>query len=263
MAKMGLSLSQITFSLTILATTYLIRYTSQDPNPPQPEQQKATSREKSPAPPANDHESEKSGTCHATTDSLMSAYFYLTPARHISLITLIGIAHAIFPLIPDSQRHKLCPNYSTDNEGLSPTVFTWNTYTISTLLFLWSFLLLRIAAYRSLGSSFTFSITKPMSGLKTTGLYRFIRHPSYTGLFGITIGIVMLFLRAGGLMGCFVSQDVVGMLVEGLFWVWAVLIVPWVFWVRVKEEEAFLAGEFGEQWTKYVKRTWMFVPGVL
>jgi protein-S-isoprenylcysteine O-methyltransferase Ste14 len=192
----------------------------------------------------------------------MSAYFYLTPAKHINLISLIGIAHAIFPLVSDTRRNPLCPYYNTDNAGPSLRFFTWNTYTISTLLFLWSSLLLRIAAYRSLGSSFTFSITKPTSGFKTTSVHRFIRHPSYTGLFGIAIGIALLFLRTGGLMGCFFGQRV-GMIVEGGFWVWAVVIVPAVFRVRVKEEEAFLAGEYGDEWKGYVERTWMFVPGVL
>jgi protein-S-isoprenylcysteine O-methyltransferase Ste14 len=73
----------------------------------------------------------------------------------------------------------------------------------------------------------------------------------------------MIFLRARGLMDCFVGPGVVGMLVEGLFWVWAVVIVPMVFWVRVKEEEAFLAEEFGTEWKEYMERTWMFVPGIL
>jgi protein-S-isoprenylcysteine O-methyltransferase Ste14 len=257
---MTLSLSQTMFSLAILATTYFIRYTSQDPNPPMSANDTAP-RDKSPPP--NDNSPEQSGTHYIKTDTLMSTYFYLTPAKHVNLITLIGIAHAIFPLVPDSQRNALCPNYNFNNKNPSLDLFSWNTYTISTFLFLWASLILRIAAYRNLGSSFTFSITKPTSGLKTTGVHRFIRHPSYTGLFGITVGIVMLFLRAGGLIGCFVKKGLVGMIVEGLFWVWAVVIVPMVFWVRFKEEEAFLAGEFGDEWERYVERTWMFVPGVL
>jgi protein-S-isoprenylcysteine O-methyltransferase Ste14 len=261
---MSLPLSQITFTFTVLVTTYLIRYTGQDPNPPKPED-KSTARGKSSARslPAKDKGPKELGTRHASTDSLISTYFNVTPARYINIITAIGVAHAIFALIPDAGREAICPNYQLNNTNPSPMYFTWNTYTSSTLLFIWTSLLLRIAAYRSLGSSFTFRITKPTSGLKTTGVHRFIRHPSYTGYFGSTIGMVMLFLRARGLMGCIVGPGVVGKVVEGLFWVWAVALVPAVFWVRVREEEAFLAEEFGEEWEAYVERTWMFVPGVL
>ncbi|KAL4926138.1 uncharacterized protein BDV17DRAFT_159543 [Aspergillus undulatus] len=57
-------------------------------------------------------------------------------------------------------------------------LFTWTPYTASVLAVLVSAGLLRIAAYSNLGTSFTFHITKPKSGLKTTGVHRYVRHPS-------------------------------------------------------------------------------------
>ncbi|KAL2851056.1 hypothetical protein BJY01DRAFT_245158 [Aspergillus pseudoustus] len=245
--EMPVLLSQITFTLITLATTYLIRYTNQDPNPP-----KSEPAEKSPA--------NYYATDTTKKDTLMAAGFYLTPAKHINAITLVGIAHALLALPPEAQRVALCPNYN--NAPRSGTVFAWNLYTTFTLALLWASLLLRLAAYSNLGSSFTYFITKPSSGLKTTGVHRSIRHPSYTGLFGITLGMVLLFFRARGLIGCWLPAPV-AYLLEGLFWVWGVFLVPGVFWVRVREEEAFLAEEFGEEWAAYVARTWRFAPGLI
>ena len=78
--------------------------------------------------------------------------------------------------------------------------------------------------------------------LKTDGLYRFIRHPSYTGLLVSCTGLVLIF-RCG--IGLF--------LVVGIF---AILLA------RIKSEEALLASTFGEEYEAYRRRTWRLVPWV-
>jgi len=79
--------------------------------------------------------------------------------------------------------------------------------------------------------------------LVTSGVYRFIRHPQYTGL------ILLSF----------------GMLVE-----WAtlpmLLLFPVVIFMYVrlaKREEKDMLKEFGENYTEYMKKTKMFIPFII
>ncbi|KAL2831487.1 hypothetical protein BDW59DRAFT_157913 [Aspergillus cavernicola] len=244
------TLSRLTFTLAILASTYLIRHTNQDPNPPSPDPPKTNEANQKTR---NNDQNKKS-------DFLMTTGFWFTMARHVNLLTIIGLYHALISILPESQRRAICPNYNTTS--VRSDFFTWNTYTVSILVILLNASLLRIAAYTNLGSSFTFHITKP-AGLKTTGVYSYIRHPSYTGLFVIGLAMVGLFFRANGLIGCWVSGGVLAKAIEVGFWGWGVLLNPAVFWVRVKEEEEFLGGVFGDEWVRYCARVRRFVPGVL
>ena len=76
--------------------------------------------------------------------------------------------------------------------------------------------------------------------LKTDGLYRFIRHPSYMGLLVSCTGLVLIFRCWIGLL-----------IVAGIF----VILLA-----RIKSEEALLASTFGEEYEAYRRRTWRLVP---
>jgi protein-S-isoprenylcysteine O-methyltransferase Ste14 len=78
--------------------------------------------------------------------------------------------------------------------------------------------------------------------LKTDGLYRFIRHPSYAGLLVGSVGFVLIFR-------CWI----------GLFIVAGFLAI---LLARIKSEEALLASTFGEEYQAYRRRTWRLVPWV-
>jgi protein-S-isoprenylcysteine O-methyltransferase Ste14 len=76
--------------------------------------------------------------------------------------------------------------------------------------------------------------------LKTDGIYRFIRHPSYMGALLAMIGLVLIF-RSGV----------------------ALLLIPLMLLVilhRIKDEEEFLQSEFGAEYTDYRRRTWRLFP---
>ncbi|KAL4867078.1 hypothetical protein BDV12DRAFT_198558 [Aspergillus spectabilis] len=113
--------------------------------------------------------------------------------------------------------------------------------------------------YEPRNVSFTFHITKP-SGLKTTGVHRYIRRPSYSALLVDATSMVLLLFRADGLMGCWVSAPV-AQVFDQLLLGWAVMVTPALFWVRVKEEEEILAKTFGKEWEGYCARTKRFIPG--
>jgi protein-S-isoprenylcysteine O-methyltransferase Ste14 len=102
---------------------------------------------------------------------------------------------------------------------------------------------LRLAAVFVLGRRFTgLAAIQEGHRLETTGLYRLIRHPSYTGALLFLAGYVLVFRCWLGLL-----------LVAGTF---AILIS------RMNVEEALLEGEFGEDYASYRRRTWRLVPWV-
>ena len=76
--------------------------------------------------------------------------------------------------------------------------------------------------------------------LVTSGPYRYIRHPRYGGITIFALGIAMLF------------RSCVGLLL-------AVMTIGVLVW-RIRDEEALMRREFGEEWEKYSSRTWRFIP---
>jgi protein-S-isoprenylcysteine O-methyltransferase Ste14 len=77
----------------------------------------------------------------------------------------------------------------------------------------------------------------------TTGPYRFIRHPRYTGILSLGLGIALLF------------QSWIGLLF--LPWVLALILY------RVHDEEIMLQTKFGKSWQEYTKRSKRFIPGII
>jgi protein-S-isoprenylcysteine O-methyltransferase Ste14 len=78
--------------------------------------------------------------------------------------------------------------------------------------------------------------------LVTEGIYRYIRHPQYTGFLLITLG--MLFEWA----------------TLPLLIMWPILV--WLYVRLARREEADMAAEFGPAYAEYAARTGMFLPGI-
>jgi len=101
---------------------------------------------------------------------------------------------------------------------------------------------LRMAPVFILGRRFSGLVAiQPNHTLKTDGLYRFIRHPSYLGLVVCTFGWALVFR-------C---------LVPGLI-LTAVIVLPLI--ARMNSEERLLIDQFGDEYSAYKKRTWRLVP---
>jgi protein-S-isoprenylcysteine O-methyltransferase Ste14 len=79
--------------------------------------------------------------------------------------------------------------------------------------------------------------------LITTGPYRFIRHPRYTGILSLGLGIALLF------------QSWIG----PLFLPWVLALILY----RVHDEEIMLQTKFGKSWQEYTKRSKRFIPGII
>lgn len=80
-------------------------------------------------------------------------------------------------------------------------------------------------------------------GLVTGGLYRFMRHPQYTGLLLFTLGWIVHWPSVVTLA------------------LWPLLAAAYVWLARYEERQA--REEFGAEWEAYAARTKRFVPGIV
>jgi protein-S-isoprenylcysteine O-methyltransferase Ste14 len=100
---------------------------------------------------------------------------------------------------------------------------------------------MRVMPMFLLGDRFTWPLaTQRGHEMLTTGFYRFIRHPSYSGALIGGVGWVLLFRSGVGLV-----------LIAMLF--------PF-FLPLIDAEEALLRLEFGESYVAYQSRTWKLLP---
>lgn len=102
---------------------------------------------------------------------------------------------------------------------------------------------LRVATMMSLGRMFSLRVSvEPDHRLVTTGLYRWVRHPSYTSVIVLCVGIALVFRS----------------------WFYAALIPSMIFGLsrRMAVEETFLLQHFGDEYRAYMARTKRLLPGV-
>jgi len=124
----------------------------------------------------------------------------------------------------------------------------WNAFNNALALFGLSLFLvgiiIRWTAIVQLNSAFTVAviITKDHQ-LKTNGLYRNLRHPSYFGLLLICVGLA------------FAMNNILA---------WAVISFPVLLALlyRIKLEEQTLIMEFGETYKHYLAKTYQLIPWV-
>jgi protein-S-isoprenylcysteine O-methyltransferase Ste14 len=100
---------------------------------------------------------------------------------------------------------------------------------------------IRVVAMSQLGPLFsTFVAIQKEHYLVTTGLYRWVRHPIYTGSLIAVAGICLVFRSK-------------------LIWLALPLYLVGTLW-RVHDEEQLLREAFGEEYQRYQARTWRLVP---
>ena len=104
--------------------------------------------------------------------------------------------------------------------------------------------IIRWTAIVQLGKAFTVDVSiSKTHKIKDDGLYKIVRHPSYTGL-------IMIFCGLSLLMGSWYSILVVNI---------PILIA---LGMRIKVEEELLESAFGDEYKNYKKRTKRIIPGV-
>ena len=139
----------------------------------------------------------------------------------------------------------------------SITVATWISHVVPTpifgrahwlrltgLLILALGLAIRWAAILNLGSAFSANVAiRDAQRVRTTGLYRYVRHPSY-------LGLVLIFLAVGVYSRNWISLAIV------------VVLPTLALLYRIHVEETALREAFGEEYVAYSRSTRRLVPGV-
>ncbi len=159
---------------------------------------------------SDDKKGKDSGTIHA---------IWIT----IGLANTIGILSAIFIHLPIS--HSIIIPYT----GLGITVFG---------------MIFRFYAIVSLGRFFTVDVTiRSNHQLKTTGIYKIIRHPSY-------LGSIISFIGFGLSLNNIISLIIIPVL------------ITYAMIRRINTEEKVLAEQFGQEYTEYRKKSFRLFPGI-
>ncbi|KAI1114061.1 hypothetical protein F5Y14DRAFT_416064 [Nemania sp. NC0429] len=185
--------------------------------------------------------------------------------KHIPQITLAPIGllalhtSALAYRYPDIPRSVL--RHGAEN-GLNAGLITWSPATAVPLaLILCVGIPLRLGSYASLGKNFTFALAEP-DRLTTTGMYRYVQHPSYTGLVILVLCNLSLFGRSDGALSCWIPPRLMPYF-RAVRWVLApagVLALVFAVWTRVREEERMLRAKFGVTWERWHARTPRFIP---
>jgi protein-S-isoprenylcysteine O-methyltransferase Ste14 len=148
--------------------------------------------------------------------------------------------------------------------GLNADLITWSaTTSIPLALILCAGVPLRLVSYASLGKNFTFALTEP-DRLTTTGIYRYLQHPSYTGLVVLIVCNVALLGRMDGVLSCWIPPQWYQVL-RTLEWALAPVglsVLMFGVWTRVRQEERMLRAEFGVEWERWHATTPRFIPWV-
>ncbi|KAF2133983.1 hypothetical protein P153DRAFT_381154 [Dothidotthia symphoricarpi CBS 119687] len=168
--------------------------------------------------------------------------------------------HVVISLAPPSTLHQVCPQ----SKYLDPKLFMWSKTTVASLLLAYAGSYVRFQAYAQLGQDFTYRLAKP-DGLVTGGIFTYVRHPSYTGLFAVLVALQSLLLRQRGLISCFnpewmTTDERVAYIIPTIqFSVFILLFMV----ARVADEEKMMEEEFGQTWRDYCAKTKKFIPFVV
>lgn len=150
--------------------------------------------------------------------------------------------------------------------GLNSDLVTWSgATTIPLALILCAGIPLRLVSYASLGKNFTFALAEPDS-LNTTEVYRYVQHPSYTGIAVLIACHAALLGRADGALACWIPPRWYGALraleTTLLVHVVGVSLLAFAVWTRVRQEERMLRARFGIEWESWHAKTARFIPWI-
>ncbi|KAI1751992.1 hypothetical protein F4782DRAFT_502842 [Xylaria castorea] len=235
-----ISLSQAALAGTILVSTIGTYFAISPPNP----------NPKSASPVGGDLISQL---------KLTSKYAIRATMVPIGLLALHTSSLAfLYPNIPTSILRQGAEN------GLNTSLITWSPATaIPLALLLCAGVPLRRGPYATLGKNFTFALAEP-DRLMTTGIHRYVQHPSYTGLVTLILCNVSLLGRVDGVLSCWISPQLYPYFqtMELLLAPVGVLALMFTVWTRVRQEERMLRAKFGIEWEQWHARTWRFIPWV-
>lgn len=150
--------------------------------------------------------------------------------------------------------------------GINPDLISWSAASaIPMAVILCAGLPLRLGPYSALGRNFTFALAQP-DRLTTTGIYKYVQHPSYVGLVLTLAGNAALLWRRDGVLSCWVPPSWMETLVRWkaveVFLGTGLVSGLWMLWKRTLEEEKMLHRAFGREWKEWHAKTARFIPWI-
>jgi protein-S-isoprenylcysteine O-methyltransferase Ste14 len=227
------------FALFLFIDTYLYLLVFSAPNPPPPRD-------------------------HGVRDRL---HFMTRPAILLfgkAALLAVSLYHILLVLTFPNPPSALCRHAPR----LDYHFFTWTFYSAACIVLAIAGALVRLSAFKQLGPNFTFQLARPRE-LVTTGLYKYVQHPSYLGLAMLGFANFAIFMRRRAAVACWlpmswwIADDQMGLAVEGVVALVFLLMSWYVVGLRVMDEEMMLEKAFGQEWQEYNARTKRYIPGVI
>jgi protein-S-isoprenylcysteine O-methyltransferase Ste14 len=123
----------------------------------------------------------------------------------------------------------------------------------------------RLTCYKTLGESFTYEVTiRKNHKLITRGLYSWVRHPSYSGLIVVNVGLVLsLAIHGSWVRESDMLSTTWGQVLAGSQIALIVIQITAIF-LRMDIEDAALRKAFPAEWNEWAERVaYRLVPGIV
>lgn len=190
---------------------------------------------------------------------------YLKKEGILGYLMIIYLIYA-FTSITSLYLYLIFRQGSTNVGNDSPEIdmVSWTMLDVLFFTVLMTGTLLRLYSFRTLDRHFTYTVTiQKNHSLIKTGPYKYVRHPSYTGLFIIFAGAVYHTWRAvQGIPRDWFWGDSKAVFVRSAVFsaVLSVVIFTVCLFRRVIVEEATLKKHFGKEWDSYAAERKRFIP---
>ncbi|RDX44038.1 hypothetical protein OH76DRAFT_1360355 [Lentinus brumalis] len=190
-----------------------------------------------------------------------AAVLLLQDAPHTPIAT--GISHTLCPSahsLVDTTSPLALHSFSSSKlfHGFHPRF-------LAGLVFVWAGALLRLWSYHTLGELFTFEVVvKSDHRLITSGPYAHVRHPAYTGIALLLLGVQLIQFGSGGYVSACHSAGGSAAMWVARSWQLASAYVLVSLSRRCRVEDGELARKFGDAWVEYAEAVpYKLIPLVL
>ena len=171
-------------------------------------------------------------------------------------VLLLGAYHGYIVLTYPSPP-KFCPR----SKDLNPNLFTWSTTSSICITLILIAAPIRLLAFKQLGPNFTFKLAQPKN-LVTTGLYKYVQHPSYITNITVMMANTYLIWRRDGVLACWLSESALRSGWWGAINVFFAGVAILGMRTRIVDEEKMMKETFGKEWEVWHAKTKRFIPGL-